>query len=97
VNDPYDPFPQLNPPCVGARELFARALHEIDELGGKPRSGPSRWHWEEERRGSMNLLATLAGHDGHLLQRAALYAVGNRRNQRAASLLRDATRFAWRG
>jgi hypothetical protein len=92
-----DLFPLFNPPELGARELFAVALHEVDELGTQPRSGPGRWHWEEERRGSLALLSKLAGHDGHLLRRAPLYAGGNRRDGKAAALLRDATRFAWRG
>jgi hypothetical protein len=44
----------------------------------------------------MSVLAVLAGHDGYLLRRAALFASTKRRDAKAANLLRDATRFAWR-
>jgi hypothetical protein len=97
VTDRRDMFPLINPPEVGARGLFLRAVAEVDRLGTQPHRSPDRWYWEEEQRGSMSLLAELAGHDGHLLRRAALRADSSRVERRAAALLRDATRFAWRG
>jgi len=47
----------------------------------------------------MCTLAGLAGHDGHLLRRAALHIVAGprHRNSKAAALLDDATRYGWRG
>lgn len=97
--DDHDPFNWVNPPILTARGLFAEALVEADALGTQPRSGPGRWCWEEERRGALDRLAALAGHDGHLLRRAALHvATGPRhRNRKAAALLHNATHFAWRG
>jgi hypothetical protein len=91
-------YPALSPPALTARDLFERALEEVDRLGAQPRSESRRWCWEEERRGSMCDLAGLAGHDGHLLRRAGLHiATGPRhRNRKAAQLLAEATRFAWR-
>jgi hypothetical protein len=98
MDDDHDPYERLNPPVLTARDLFGRALLEVDTLGTQPRSGPARWHFDEERRGSLLTLADLAGHDGHLLHRAALHlATGPRhRHVKAARILHDATRFAWR-
>ena len=72
-----DAFQQWNPPAIDARGLFERALVEVDDLGPKPRTSPERWYFDEEHRGSLALLASLAGHDGHLLRRAAMHAVCN--------------------
>ena len=97
--DDRDQCNRLNHPALNARDVFERALEEVDRLGAQPMSGSRRWCWEEERRGSMCALAALAGQDGHLLRRAALHvATGPRhRNRKAAQLLTDATHFAWRG
>jgi hypothetical protein len=98
VNDNDDePFLLLNPPVLTARALFAEAREAVVSLGTQPRSNPLRWCWEEERRGTLDRLASLAGHDSHLLRRGALHlATGPRhRHREAAALLTEATRFAW--
>jgi hypothetical protein len=97
MTDGQDHFTWVNLPLLTSRSLFAEAVLEVDALGTQPRSSPGRWCWEEERRGALDRLAALAGHDGHLLRRAAMHLTGPRhRNRRAATLLTEATRFAWR-
>jgi hypothetical protein len=97
--DDQDVFYRFNPRGLEPRRLFEHALVELSALGTKPRTNPQRWWFDEERRGALDRLASLAGHDGHLLRRAALHvATGPRhRNRKAAQLLMDATRFGWRG
>jgi hypothetical protein len=99
MTDEYDAYSRWNPPSLTARGLFEQALVEVNTMGTRPRTNPRRWWWEEEWRGALDRLASLAGHDGFLLCRAALHlATGPRhRNRKAAQLLRDATRFGWRG
>jgi hypothetical protein len=99
MSEEYDNFIRWNPPTLTARSLFEQAVVEVDALGTRPRTNPQRWWWEEEQRGALDRLASLAGHDGHLLRRAAMHvATGPRhRNRKAAQLLADATRFGWRG
>ena len=93
------PWAHWSPPTPTARALFDHALLEVEALGTKPQTDPRQWWWDEERRGALDRLASLAGHDGHLLRRAAIHvATGPRhRNRKAAQLLTDAGRFAWRG
>jgi hypothetical protein len=74
-------------------ELFAAALREIDELGPTP-ADEGAWVWHEERRGSVELLAALAGWNGKLLRRAAIHTTLDERHQPAADLLEEAAQVS---
>ncbi len=73
MGNEHDDFSRWNPPALTARGLFEQALVEVDALGTTPRTNRQRWWWDEEKRGALDRLASLAGHDGFLLRRAALH------------------------
>jgi hypothetical protein len=77
------------------RDLFDRALSEVDELGPEPEpNNEDRWLWVEEWRGAAELLTGLAGWDSTVLRRAALHRSQDERHLRAAELLGDAAEVA---
>jgi hypothetical protein len=80
---------------LSGRDLFDRALAEVDELGPEPKRGDvDHWLWVEERRGAVELLAGLAGWDATALRRAALHRAQDEGHLHAAELLRDAAEVA---
>ncbi len=85
---------KFNPDALGdlaGRDLFERALSEVDELGPEPApDDEEHWLWVEERRGAVELLTALSGWDSASLRRGILHLAHDERHRMAAELLRDA-------
>jgi hypothetical protein len=75
-------FNPENPGDLRGRDLFDRALSEVNELGSEPDSNhEGHWLWGEEHRGAVELLAGLSGWDSANLRRAVLHFAHDERRR----------------